>query len=213
MELDMTDALRPSELFALRWNCFDPESSKLMIRETVYKGKIRSWGKTRKSLTPVHLPPILVADLEAWKARCPDSSPDAFIFSNENGGFLDTGNFRKRALHQLAETLNLPKLTLQVIRRTIATLSHTKGEMKATQGMLRHDRLPTTGNVYVQVIPEEVEGMVNSVHGELRKPSTAAAETTAIASNLRAKKQRSSDRKNAKLAPIGAKNQPYPEGV
>jgi hypothetical protein len=100
----------------------------------------------------------------------------------------------------------LPKLTFQVIRRTIATLSQTKGGMKATQGMLRHDRLPTTGNVYMQVIPEEVEGMVNSVHGELRKPSTAAAETTAMALNLRAKKQRRSEGKNVKLAPIGTKS-------
>jgi hypothetical protein len=55
--------------------------------------------------------------------------------------------------------------------------------------------------------------MVNSVHGELRKPSTAAAETTAIASNLRAKKQRSCKRKNTKLAPIGTKSSWYPGRV
>jgi hypothetical protein len=95
----------------------------------------------------------------------------------------------------------LAKLTFQVIRRTIATLSQTKGGIKATQGMLRHDRLPTTGNVYVQMIPEEVEGMVNSVNSELRKPSTAAAETTAMASSLRARKERGSKRNNTKLAP------------
>ena len=53
------------ELFALRWKCFDPEHSRLVILETVYKGKIRSWGKTRKSLAPVHLPPVLISDLVA----------------------------------------------------------------------------------------------------------------------------------------------------
>jgi hypothetical protein len=90
----------------------------------------------------------------------------------------------------------LPELIFQVIRRTIASPSQTKGRMKAPEGMVRHDRLATTGNVYVQVNPEEVEGKVSSVYGELRKPNTAAAETPAITSNPRAK---SSGVPNAKL--------------
>jgi len=107
----------------------------------------------------------------------------------------------------------LPTLIFQMIRRTIATLSQTKGGMKATQGTLRHDRLPTTGNVYAQVIPEEVEGMIDSVHGELRKPSTAAAETTAMASSLRAKKRRSFKRKNPNLAPLAPNHPDTREGT
>ena len=207
LELDMTDALRPGELFALRWKCFDPAASRLVIQETAYKGKIRPWGKTRKSLAPVHLPPVLVADLQVWKAKCQDSSPNAFIFANENGGFLDSGNFRKRVLKRLAEILDLPNLTFQIIRRTIATLSQTKGHVKATQGLLRHARTPTTTDVYQQVIPEGVEKMVDSIHDELRKPSAAVAQTAKIAAKLRAKKQHSSLQRKAKLAPIGAKSE------
>lgn len=201
VELDMTDALRPSELFAVRWKCFEPENTRLVILETVYKGKIRPFGKTRKRLGPVHLPPVLVADLVAWKGKCPDSSPDAFIFANENGGFLDTGNYRKRVLKRLAEILNLSNLTFQIIRRTIATLSQTKGHVKATQGLLRHARTPTTTDVYQQVIPEGVERMVDSIHDELWKPSTAAAQTSNIAAKLHAKRRHRSVQKNAKLAP------------
>lgn len=213
VELDMTDALRPSELFALKWKCFDPEQSRLVILETVYKSKIRPWGKTQKSLAPVHLPPVLVADLVAWKTKCPDSSPNAFIFANENGGFLDTGNYRKRVLKQLADILDLPNLTFQIIRRTIATLSQTKGHVKATQGLLRHARTPTTTDVYQQIMPEGVVDMVDSIHGELRKPSTAAEKTRKIAANLRAKKQRRPVRKSVKLTPIDTKSLLYPEGV
>jgi hypothetical protein len=106
-------------------------------------------------------------------------------------------------LHWLAEILDLPTLTFQIIRRTIATLSQTKGHVKATQGLLLHTRTPTTTDVYQQVIPEGVEEMVDSIHGELRKPSTAAAETSKIAAKLRAEKQRRFVRKSAKLAPIG----------
>ena len=205
VELDMTDALRPSELFAVRWKCFEPECSRLVILETVYKGKVRPFGKTKKSLAPVHLPPVLVADLFAWKGKCPDSSPDAFIFANQTGGFLDTGNYRKRVLKKLADTLNLPNLTFQIIRRTIASLSQTKGHPKATQGMMRHSRVSTTTDVYQQIMPEGVADMVDSIHGELRKPSTAAAETSRMAAQLHKKSRRPSVRTNAKLAPIGAK--------
>lgn len=47
MKLDMSNALRPSELFPLRWQCFLEEERILNIQETVYKGKIRLFGKTK----------------------------------------------------------------------------------------------------------------------------------------------------------------------
>ena len=50
LELDMTNALRPGELFALRWQCFNHAECTMRLAERVYKGKIRLWGKTRKRL-------------------------------------------------------------------------------------------------------------------------------------------------------------------
>ena len=149
LELDMTNALRPSELFAFRWKRFDYEASTLTVAETVYKGNIRDWGKTKKSLTVIHIPRELADDLQAWRLECEERAQEAaakdktkspflseedFIFANEVGGFLDTDNYRKRALHKLARDLNLPKLTFQVIRRTIATLAQKKGTVKDVQG-------------------------------------------------------------------------------
>jgi len=169
LELDMTNALRPSELLAFRWKCFDYEASTLKIMETVYKGKIRPWGKTKKSLTVIHIPRNLSDDLEQWRQVCPDPSPDAFMFANQVGGFLDTDNFRKRVLHKLARDLKLPKLTFQVIRRTIATLAQKKGTVKDVQGLMRHSRTATTTDVYMQEIPESVQSTVNSINMELRQ--------------------------------------------
>lgn len=63
IKLDMTDALRPSELFALRWKRFDHEKRAMTLAETLYKGKIRTKGKTKKSLGVIHLPKKLAADL------------------------------------------------------------------------------------------------------------------------------------------------------
>jgi integrase len=53
LALDMTEALRPSELFALRWRSFDGGNT-LSITETVYRRRLRPYGKTPGSLTKVH---------------------------------------------------------------------------------------------------------------------------------------------------------------
>jgi hypothetical protein len=49
LELDMTNALRPGEWFALRWQCFNHAECTMRLVETVYKGQNPPWGKTRKS--------------------------------------------------------------------------------------------------------------------------------------------------------------------
>jgi integrase len=173
LTLEMTDALRPSELFALRWRSFD--GRRLTISETVYKGKIRPFGKTEKSLGDVLLPKGMVDDLWLWKEECPDSSPDAFIFPNTDGGFMDTGNYRNRILTPLAEKLGLPKLNFQVLRRTMATLAQRKGSVKDIQAHLRHSKADTTANEYMQELPESVGRMVESMYEELMHGQTAAS--------------------------------------
>ena len=147
------------------------EAFTMSVTETVYRGQIRPWGKTRKSLGVVHLPKKLAADLLRWKEQCPDPSPEAFIFPNKDGDFIDTSNYRKRVLHKLAADLGLPKLTFQVIRRTIATLAQKKGTVKDVQGLLRHSRASTTTDVYMQEIPNSVQATVESINQELRNRS------------------------------------------
>jgi len=168
LELDMTNALRPGELFALRWQCLNHTECTTRLVETVYKGKIRPWGKTRRSLGIVHIPKELANELWLWKQVFPNSSSDAFIFPNKKGGFMDSNNYRKRVLHRLEQELELPKLTFQVIRRTIATLAQKKGTVKDIQGVLRHSRMATTTDVYMQEIPESVQKTVDAISAELR---------------------------------------------
>ena len=132
----------------------------------------------------IHIPRKLADDLQAWRLECEAKaredfaegkrasatlSPDDFIFQNETGGFLDTDNYRKRVLHKVARELQLPKLTFQVIRRTIATLAQKKGTIKDVQGVMRHSRTATTTDVYMQEIPASVQSTINSINSELRK--------------------------------------------
>jgi integrase len=165
--LDMTDALRPSELFALRWRAFDDENT-LDLTETVYRGEIRPFGKTPKSLGKMHLPDDLAAELRLWKLERRKKSemnvlPDAFMFPNADGGFMDTANYRSRVLKPLADSLGIPKLNFQVIRRTIATRAQSLGSVKDIQSHLRHSRADTTANEYMQELPESVQQMVGTV--------------------------------------------------
>ncbi len=68
--------------------------------------------------------------------------------------------------------MGLPKLTFQVIRRTIATLAKDKGHVKDIQGMLRHSRVATTTDVYMQTMEDGVRSTVTSIHEELMGTGT-----------------------------------------
>ena len=56
--LDMTGALRPSELFGLRWRSFDNRNT-LSITETVYKGRSVISGKPERALATFIFPMVL----------------------------------------------------------------------------------------------------------------------------------------------------------
>lgn len=108
---------------------------------------------------------------------------------------MDSSNFRKRVLHKLADELELPKLTFQVIRRTIATLGKTKGHVKDIQGMMRHSRASTTTDVYMQSLEDEVRTAINSIHAELTDAGTTGPtlqEAKAASPNARSARANSS---------------------
>ena len=168
--LDMTDALPPSELFALRWQSFD-NANTLSLTETVYRRQIQLFG-TPKSLGKMHLPDGLATEFMLWKLECPNPSPEAFMFPNADGGFMDTSNYRSRILKPLADGLGIPKLNFQVLRRTMATRAQNLGSVKDIQSHLRHSRADTTANEYMQELPESVQQMVGSVYQMLTSAAT-----------------------------------------
>lgn len=173
VKIDMSNALRPSEVFPLRWRCLLEETRALDIQETLYKGKIRPYGKTKGSITQVPLADELVQEILEWKeelrVKGKSVEPDDFMFPGRFGQPMDPSNFRKRVLHSLATELNLPKLTFQVIRRTIATLGKSKGHVKDIQGMMRHSKASTTTDIYMQSLEPEVRVAINSIHEELTR--------------------------------------------
>lgn len=168
LSIDMTEALRPSELFALRWRSFENHNT-LKITETVYRGELRPSGKTAGSLTKVVLPDGLAAELRSWKGEAGNVSPEDFIFPNPDGGFLLVSNYRNRVLKPLADRLGIEKLNFQILRRTMATQAQNMGSVKDIQAHLRHARPDTTANEYMQALPASVQQIVGSVYLMLTK--------------------------------------------
>jgi len=174
LTLDMTETFRPSELFALRWGDFDMDSRTLTVSQTAYRGQLRDYGKTKKSLRTVHVPEGLANDLWFWRQECPNPGSEGFIFPNSrrrNGarwnGFIRTDNYRARVLKPLARELGLGRLNFQVLRRTIATLAQTKGSVKDVQEILGHSKSDTTVNVYMQPIEASVKQTQEAIYEEL----------------------------------------------
>jgi integrase len=146
----------------------------LNVTHTAYRGKLRDFGKTQKSLRTVHLPEGLANELWLWKQECPDGSQEAFIFPNarkrdgaKKNSFIRTDNYRSQVLKKLAAELELPKLNFQVLRRTMATLAQTKGGVKDVQGVLGHSKADTTVNVYMQPIEASVKQTLDAISSEL----------------------------------------------
>jgi len=174
LELDMTNALRPSELFALRWKCFNHAEAKMQVLETAYKGALRPWGKTKKSLGGFTFPKRWPRSCGTGNSNVPTLRPRGLHLRRCQGGFMDAGNYRRRVLHKPPTGWNCP--TFQLIRRTIATLAQKKGTIKDVKGLLRHSRAATTTDVYMQEIPESVQATINAIHAELKtKPQAVVA--------------------------------------
>ena len=70
----------------------------------------------------------------------------------------DGNNFLRSRIYPIAERLGIPKrlVTFQVMRRTLGTDLQQHGSIKDAQRILRHADIQTTGNVYMQEIPQSV---------------------------------------------------------
>ena len=164
-QVSMVDGLRPGEIIALRWSSLQP--GRLLIKQTVYRGHLRDYGKTKKSATGVPIPQGLYKALLSWQGRCPDPSPDALIFPSSNGTYLNTSNYLNRVLYPIKRDLGLKKLNFQILRRSFTTRGQEFGSLKDLQGVLRHEKIDTTANEYAQVVDARVQELVERMYERL----------------------------------------------
>lgn len=132
-----------------------------------YEGRVKS----KASRAPIAVPEPVRPVIEAWRRIFPDPSPEALMFPTFGRGKRKgqavprhAKNFLKWRIRPIAARLEIPTrlITFQVMRRSLGTHLSDHGTLKDTQGALRHASITTTGNVYVQVVEENVMRAVNS---------------------------------------------------
>jgi hypothetical protein len=157
---------------------------------TAYEGNLYvGRTKTKQSKAPISVPDQLRPVIEAWKAICPDTSPDALMFSTFGRGKRKGEavprwgkNFLKWRIRPVAQKLGIPDrlVTFQVMRRTLGTDMQKHGTLKDTQGILRHASIRTTGDIYVQSIDASVQQAVNSRTSAVLNGWTAPVENMGV---------------------------------
>jgi integrase len=91
-------------------------------------------------------------------------------------------NFLRWRIRPISDRLKIPArlITFQVMRRSLGTHLSGHGTLKDTQGALRHASITTTGNVYVQVVEENVMRAVNSHATTVLEGWTPAVESMGL---------------------------------
>lgn len=169
MAIGLFCATRTSETFGLKWKAC--QGDRLAIETTAYEGHLYNRVKTEASRSTVPIPEDIRPIIEAWKRKCPDTSPEALMFPTF-GRDKRTGqkvprhpkNFFKWRIYPITDKLGIPRklVTFQVMRRTLGTDLQEHGSMKDAQTALRHASIKTTANVYMQPIPASVMAALNS---------------------------------------------------
>ncbi len=134
-------ALRPGEMFALRWN--DKQGNSLRIDSSITDG-IEVETKTEGSDAFVWLPASIDTELEFWRGTAPDARPDAFIFPSSRGTAINTNNFLFRVLKEAGRNAGIDGVTHQMLRRTCSTYMAQITTVKDVQAQLRHTNAKTT---------------------------------------------------------------------
>ena len=184
--------LRPGEALALRIDDF--EGNQLRIDEAL---KERQLGedrigdtKTDESDSSVPVSPDLSREIAEWIAAHPQrDNPRAFLFLNRRGTAFSVGNYLKKQLKPLAQSVGILDLTQQAFRRTSSTHIQKHGTVKDMQRHLRHSDPETTLRHYAKAIPESLRTAVAALDaqitgtlgdpnaaGETAKPSTEASQ-------------------------------------
>lgn len=160
--------VRPSELFALRWQDWDGTS--LSIDEGVVRGDVGKL-KTKAAKARVAVPAALAPLIEQWKAEVVGGGTRDWMFPSEKGTPLRIDGWSRRILKPAGERAGLSMLSAQMLRRSFASIAHELGvSMKAVQRQLRHSSMSTTSDVYTQAADSFVQDGVEQVAGEILQP-------------------------------------------
>ncbi len=161
--------LRSGELAGLQWGDLDENGKFLVVRRGIVRGKVNltKSGKIRK----VDVSDALMAALlelrrnrkESLLAQGKNELPaTAWIFENEEGGFQDMKNLKKRHFHKCLQKAGLRRIRFHECRHTFASLLIQNGEsLTYVKEQLGHSSIKITVDVYGHLVPGANRQAVN----------------------------------------------------
>jgi len=163
-------ALRSAEVFGLIWSSYMGDH--LAMTSTAYKSTLyRDNMKNNVSRDSVCVPDYILPYIEQWRGVCPDSSPDALMFSRiptkgrnkDKVVPYDSFSYMLKRIMPIAKSLGIPNelVNFRVFRRTAGTDLQHYGGVKDIQSTLRHEDVGTTFGFYVQAVAESTRKAVN----------------------------------------------------
>ena len=104
-----------------------------------HRGKIGT-PKSKRSRRVAAFTPMIIAEMEEWKAVCPRVEPDVWVFPSERLVTpMSRDNCLRRNMSQKLKPLGLEWVDFQVMRRTHASLSRKAGiDPKVVADQLGH---------------------------------------------------------------------------
>ena len=169
-------AVRPGELFGLRWQDIDFERLSISIQRTLVWREPRKEGwmleppKTERGRRKISISAALAVELMAHRAqqrkelsaeqRRTAGGGEEFVFCRRNGAPIDEKIFARRVLKPALERAGLPRaVRLYDLRHTSASLLLAEGEhIKVVSERLGHANVAITLDIYAHVLPGMQEG-------------------------------------------------------
>ena len=160
---------RQGELFALTWDKINFVEGYMKIDKRVHNKTI-STPKTRSSNRKINLPDEVIRVLKEWRLRCPHSEMN-LVFPNENGGFLDRHNVRKRNFNPVLRRAGVNEIRFHDLRHTFASLLLANdAHPKYVQDQMGHASIKITMDTYSHLLPEAHKKGVETLNKILAVP-------------------------------------------
>src|SRR5574337_1250003 len=127
--------MREGELIVLQWRDIDLRQRLISVRRTFYRGRLTSTknNSARVLRCSAQLTQLLTHLKEQHMAeaavRGEVLDPNAWVFTNTEGGRLIAGNFTKRIWGPLLQRAGLKHLRFHDLRHTVATLLLEQGKV------------------------------------------------------------------------------------
>ena len=158
-----TTAMRPEEGFGLKWGDIDFHAEQINLRRAWSKG-LETDGKTRDSLVPVPMHPVLAGFLLEWRRQSPYPRDDDWVFPSltkrgkvpRSAGIAAREYLRPAAVYAgVIEKGSSKRFGWHNLRHSLATFLAGEVDPAVTMKILRHRRISTTMELYTHRISDK----------------------------------------------------------